>query len=162
MNEKFVDFALEEYKNVTKEISAIMAEIFELEKYSILVLGAIYVFLFKDFCDKDLPFNKYVILVLPIITTLIFGLLIFSRYKRAKLLADYIKTTYEPSFGSIGDEKMGYETFLTDKLEKKNSAIFISRVLSWAVQMLIAVVIAIIISCDNCQNDCIFYCKWFK
>lgn len=144
MNQKYVDFTLEEYKNVTKEISSIMSEIFELEKYSIVVFGAIYVFLFKDMHDKIAELYKMLVLTLPVITTFIFGLLIYSRYLRAKLLAEYIKSRYETSFGIIGDAKIGYETFLANELKKRNSAIFITRVLSWVIQILVAIIVCIV------------------
>lgn len=144
MNQKYVDFTLEEYKNVTKEISIIMSEIFELEKYSIVVFGAIYVFLFKDLQGKMPELYKMLLLTLPMITTFIFGLLIYSRYLRAKLLAEYIKSRYETSFGIIGDAKIGYETFLANELKKRNSAIFITRVLSWVIQILVAIIVCIV------------------
>ena len=121
-----------------------MAKIFELEKYSILVFGAIYVFLFKDMHDKIPELYKMLVLTLPVITIFIFGLLIYSRYLRAKLLAEYIKSRYETSFGIIGDAKIGYETFLANELEKRNSSIFITRVLSWVIQILVAIIVCIV------------------
>lgn len=116
------------------------------------VLGAIYVFLYKDMCEKNFPIDKNIILILPIFTTLIFGILIYSRFRRVKLLAKYIKSSYEPSFGTIGETKIGYETFLANELKDRNSAIFISRVLSWLIQMIVAILIAIVMfTCHNCK-----------
>ena len=144
MNQKYLDFTLEEYKNVTKEISSIMSEIFELEKYSIVVFGGIYVFLFNEIFGNVSEILTKIIMALPVITTFVFGLLIYSRYLRAKLLAEYIKSRYETSFGIIGDAKIGYETFLANELKKRNSAIFITRVLSWVIQILVAIIVCIV------------------
>lgn len=108
MNQKYLDFILEEYKNITKESSTIMSEIYELEKYSFIGFGSVYVFIFKDEI-KPKSFLSYRV-ALPIFTTIVFGLLIFSRCKSVKLLAGYIETSFAINFGSISDTKIGYKT----------------------------------------------------
>ena len=97
--------------------------------------------LFKDLQHHTSGKDPNNWLLLPIITTFIFGLLIYSRYLRAKLLAEYIQTTYEINFSKIGDMNIGYETYLSEELKDRNSAIFITRVVSWAVQLIIAIII---------------------
>ena len=141
--ESQLEFFKLEYESLRKEIEVISKELRDTEKYTILAIAAVWVWIITN--DDKIPNEgKNLLWWLPVFLVAI-GFFRFLGVKQSlEKIANYIATNIEPTFLKEG---LGWENYLRNSPNNNKIQWWISSYLIWGALFFTTTIVANMMSC---------------
>ncbi len=139
------DYLLRESNKLNSEVEKLLEETRSREKYSLTIIAAVAVWIFTNASETDVLLLRMVSLI-PILTTILFGFSVKYLYKNIKWTGIYLKRIEDYFLGGARDDKdnlWGWEKYF-DSENKKGKFVRVT-VVSWILQLLLAVLLFIFV-----------------